>query len=429
MSEYRLLNILMTLFSTQVVKTYLTSFHNCKKNFTFLAGISWGIYFIFQYLTTLTNAASPLLVLIINIILVFFICKSSYHISLKNALFLAGSLLSVWMIVEVAIGNLLLLISIEESDYFFIVGSVISKLIMYILVHIFKRFHKPNLYTDLPFHYWLQLFLIPFATVYIIHNTYRITTQSNNFFFSITTILMLLINYIAFDVYDHLGNNIEIERKNFAYIQQIDLCNRQAAEREAAYQETKRVRHDLNEYLIDLKATIQSKEYDKAEEKINTILQQNQIYRNEIARSGNLVIDSLINYKYSLALKKNITMECYIFVPNSIPYDGSDLCIILGNLLDNAIEAVVDLPISQRHIDLSITQIKGSLCIIVQNSYHGEICTDSDGHLTTHKKDYKNHGIGLSSVQRSVDKYNGELKSSYTDNVFKTTVLLYPSAP
>lgn len=51
---------------------------------------------------------------------------------------------------------------------------------------------------------------------------------------------MILINYVTFDVYDKLGSHLETEKKNLAYEQQIALCNKQAAEREAAYQETRR---------------------------------------------------------------------------------------------------------------------------------------------------------------------------------------------
>ena len=101
---------------------------------------------------------------------------------------------------------------------------------------------------------------------------------------------MIMVNYITFDVYDKLGSQQETEQRNLAYEQQIALCNKQAAERETAYQETRMVRHDLNGYLVDLKAAIQSGKLKEAEKKIDTILKNNQIYRNEVSRSGNLVI-------------------------------------------------------------------------------------------------------------------------------------------
>lgn len=68
-----------------------------------------------------------------------------------------------------------------------------------------------------------------------------------------------------------------------------------------------------------------------------------------------------------------IDMKCYVFVPEQMPFDGADLCIILGNLLDNAMEAAGSLPEGQRHMEVSVSQIKGSLSIMVQNPYEGKL--------------------------------------------------------
>ena len=84
------------------------------------------------------------------------------------------------------------------------------------------------------------------------------------------------------------------------------------------------------------------------------------------------------------------------------------------------------LPAEQQHIDISVSQIKGSLSIVVRNPYEGNIIKSSSGQILTSKSDIKNHGIGLISVQRTVDKYNGELLIDYENNVFKVSVLIYP---
>ena len=374
-----------------------------------------------------SNANKPLFILIINIFLIFIIYKSLYKVNNKEALFRAGILDTLWMLVEVATNYVLAKTGAATMSYGFIVGNVISQIVMYILVHVLKRCRKSDSLTYISNKYWVRLFFIPLVTIYVIHNTFYLTCQNQrNFFFLITTILMIMVNYVTFDVYDKLGRQQETEKRNLAYEQQIALCNKQAAERETAYQETRRVRHDLNGYLVDLKAAIQSGRINDAETKIDAILENNQIYRNEVSRSGNLVIDSLINYKYSLALKEGIDMKCYVFVPEQMSFDGADLCIILGNLIDNAMEAAGNLPEGQRHMEVSVSQVKGSLTIMVQNPYEGKIRRNDSGQLLTSKKDSINHGIGLSSVQRKVDKYNGELLTDYENGLFRATVLLYP---
>lgn len=427
MNEYRLLNILMVLFSTQVVSTYLTAFHNNKKVISIARWLAWGIYVIFQCWVMESNASRPLFILTMNILLICTIYKSSYHINNKTALFRVGIFYVFWMLVEVAVNYVLGKTGVVAMSYGFIVGNVISKIIVYIIVHIFKRCRKRDSLTDISFKYWIRLFSIPLVTIYVIHNTFYLTCQNQrNIFFLITTILMILANYVTFDVYDKLGSQQETEKRNIAYEQQIMLCNKQAEEREVAYQETRRVRHDINDYLVDLKATIQSGQIREAEKKIDTILKNNQIYKNEVSHSGNLVIDSLINYKYSLAQREGTDIKCYVFVPEQIPFDGADLCIILGNLLDNAIEAVGRLPKEYRRLEVSVSQVKGSLCIMVQNPYEGRIRKNRKGQLLTSKKDSLNHGIGLSSVQRSADKYNGEVLINLKNGLFRVVVLLYP---
>lgn len=427
MNEYELLNILMVLFSALIANTYLGAFRNHKKTFCRIRHLSWIAYILFQYLVMLSNASYPLAVLIINILLIFVIYKCLYHVENKTALFRASILYVLWMLVEVGVSYVLGKAGTSAVPYGFILGNVVSKIIMYILMHTLNHCGRNNTIEDISFKYWARLFFIPVVTIYIIHNTFCLTSQNQrDIFFLLTTILMILVNYVTFDVYDKLGKQLETEKKNLVYEQQIMLCNRQSAEREAAYQNTRRVRHDLNEYLVDLKIAIQSGKLNEAEEKIDVMLDYNRIYRNEISHSGNLIIDSLINYKYSLALKEGIDMQCHIEIPDQLPFSGADLCIILGNLLDNAIEAVSNLPNGQRLVDVSVSQVKGSLSITVQNPYRGNPQRSRTGQILTIKKDHLNHGIGLSSVQYSVDKYSGELQTVYENELFKTTVLLYP---
>lgn len=425
MNEYILIDIFMVIFSAQILNVYLNAFHKKSQTSNWKWGI-WGIYIIFQYLVILSNASHPLLILTINVILVSLVYKFSYVISTTTAIFHSGIFYSIWMMVEVATNYVLSKTGITELPYGFIVGSAISKIVMYLIVQTLKNCHKDNFLPEIPLRYWIRLFLIPFTTAYVIHNTYCLTYQSErNFFFLLTTILMLLVNYVAFDVYDKLGKQLEIEKKNFAYAQQIELCNKQAAEREIAYQRTQRLRHNLTDYLVALKVIIQAGKISDAETKIDQILKQNQIYKSEVSRSGNLVIDSLINYKHSFAEKENIDIKCQVKVPEVLPFDGADLCIILGNLLDNAIEAVAMLPIMKRCITITISLIKENLCIIVQNPYDGVLKKNHNGKIETLKLDKRNHGMGLDSVQYVVDKYHGELLINDDKENFVVKVLIY----
>lgn len=428
MMEYKLLDILLIIFSTQIIRTYLSVFGNPSKKRGFLLWLLWGVYFIFQIWVNESDSSIPIVTILLNIILVFFIYKISYQVNYKPAIFHVCIFYAFGMIIEIITYLVLEKTGISVMPYGYQVGNVISNITLYLLVHVIKRRKKYNPLANVSVKYWFLLFLIPLASIYIIHNSFYIASENQrNIFFLITTILMILINYITFDVYDKLGVQQEVEKKNLMYEQQIALCTKQSLERETAYQETRRIRHDLNEYLIDLKATVQAGEIDKIETKIDNLLANNQIYKNEISRSGNIVIDSLINYKYSIAQKDGIHMNCHIMVSSQTPFDGTDLCIILGNLIDNALDAMQELPdVNQRQISISISESKEILCISIQNPYNGKIHQAKSGQLQTQKHDKENHGIGLSSVKQSVDKYNGELITEFENGIFIATVLLYP---
>lgn len=422
-----LFDIFIVLLSAQIVRVYLEALQTSKKKKSAIGWMIWGVYVLFQYYVMRASTSQPLLILIINIVLIFLLYKVLYCVNWKTALFQASILCVIWMLIEVATSNILSLTGIEEYSYFFVVGSAVSKIVMYIMLHLLKHCRKSNSFLNVPFSYWLRIFLIPIATIYIINNTYWLTMESNDkTFFTITAILMILVNYITFDVYDMLGSHMEAEKKNVVYEQQIALCNKQAAEREAAYQATRMIRHDLNGYLIDLKATLQSGRLAEAEMKIDEILKNNQLYSNEVSHSGNLVIDSLINYKDSLAKTEEIDLRCDIVVPEQLPYEGSDLCIILGNLIDNAMEAVEKLPSELRYIHISVVQRKGNLGISIRNPYRGNIRMNNGGQILTSKQDKKNHGLGILSVQRTVDKYNGECIIRPKNGIFEVMILLYP---
>ena len=96
MNNYTILNILMTIFSLQIIKAYFTSFNYVKRKNKVFSIISWCIYLLFQYWVMVSSAVFPLLILILNIIIIYLLFKSTYIISSKTALFLSGIFYTFW---------------------------------------------------------------------------------------------------------------------------------------------------------------------------------------------------------------------------------------------------------------------------------------------------------------------------------------------
>ena len=204
------------------------------------------------------------------------------------------------------------------------------------------------------------------------------------------------------------------------------LCSHQAEERELHYLELRRMRHDMKNHLSGLLGMINAGQTKEAGDYIQKMLDDSiGTATGEVSHTGNIVVDSLVNYKYGLALKDGIQFEARVFIPSVLPFQGGHLAIILGNLLENALEACRKLPQERRYIILEATYTKEMLQICIKNSSPEESKKDSSGRYLTTKEDTGWHGIGLASVEQALADYDGELFTQHEDGEFRASAVLY----
>ncbi len=146
--------------------------------------------------------------------------------------------------------------------------------------------------------------------------------------------------------------------------------------------------------------------------------------------SENLMIDSIIDIKKGYALSKGIDMVTELYIPPNMKYDSLDMVIILGNLLDNAIEACEKLINKKKpEITLKIQYKMSNIVILVKNTYEGENgqsgSSVDDSLPKTTKTDKKVHGIGMRNAKEIIEKYNGVIEWRTEYGMFIVDVLLY----
>lgn len=218
----------------------------------------------------------------------------------------------------------------------------------------------------------------------------------------------------------------DILAQNKLYEQQLHLCNRQAEERENFYLELRQMKHDIKSHLLGILGMIQSDKAEKAEEYISQLLDTELLGKpTEISHTGNIVIDSLINYKYETAKKEGILLKANVFLPSTLPFQDGQLAIIFGNLLDNAIDACRHLTSNKRYISLSTTYSKEVLFITVSNPYSGKSRKNKSGKYITTKNETNQHGFGLSSIEKTISYYDGQIIISDENELFKVTIIMY----
>ena len=391
--------------------------------------IAWMGYYIFLFLTNKVFHVSPLVLITGNIILVFLISTVTARKSIKLRCMFTILICSVWMLVEVLCAMVLTVAGAQNatlSD----AGNVISKLCMLLLSVLISHYMKVKNSPEISLRYFLVILLVPASSIYIMHNIFIIAAVYDEFskFSVFSSLMLLLVNYVVFEIYDWMSRDAMVREQNRLYGQQLELCSRQAEERESLYLEIRRLRHDMKNYLSCLLGAVQTGEKKEAEMLIQEMLNDGISNRtSEVSRSGNIVVDSLVNYKHDLAEKEGIMFEANVFIPVSLPFQSGHLAVVLGNLLDNALEACRGVPEVQRYIKLDISYVKEMLQICIRNSYHATHRKDSSGRYLTTKKDTLDHGIGLSSVEQAVSCYHGEMTAEGTGNEFRVSVVMYGS--
>ena len=135
------------------------------------------------------------------------------------------------------------------------------------------------------------------------------------------------------------------------------------------------------------------------------------------------MVDAILNSKLSLIKSKNITVNAKATVPAELRISEIDLCAIIGNLLDNAMEACLRQDESEdRFIRVYIGILKKQLYICVTNSVGGEVKKVGKTYLST--KDSDAHGFGLMRIDRLADKYDGYVNRQNEEGAFATEVML-----
>ena len=137
-----------------------------------------------------------------------------------------------------------------------------------------------------------------------------------------------------------------------------------------------------------------------------------------------MLIDSILNFKLQEVLNNNIKLQYKVTIPTNLKINTLDLVSLIGNLIDNVIEANNRIEnIDERYFNIDIKYIENNLIIKLENSFK-EVKLDSNNNLKSLKRRNSKYGLGLKSIKNIVNKYNGNMKINIENNIFKTKIIL-----
>ena len=334
---------------------------------------------------------------------------------------------ALWMLVETLVGNLLMIYCEPIADSM-IIGSFGSKLLFLVVVIALKKVFMKEEIQELSGEYGVGFIFIPIGSIYIMNAVFVLVDETKKEYAEVyslvSVVILLLANILIGYIYIKLADDQQIRRKNIVYEQQLELCERHQEETELATLQIRDVKHNMKNNLISLLAYAEQGECEKMIDFINDVMEEGKMRTSKVITTGNIVIDSLVEYWKRTAEKKEIEFQAELSIPMEMPFKGADISLILGNLLENAVEGA-EKATKRKYIKLFLKYDRKNLLISIENSYGGKLKRVKE-ELRTTKEDTVNHGIGLASVRRAARKYQGTVFIDDTAlECFFVRVILY----
>lgn len=274
---------------------------------------------------------------------------------------------------------------------------------------------KKDILGKTPAMYYVTLLFVPLGSIFIAY----FAAKGLNAVSLITAVILLLINIDIFYLYDNVIDLFSercerevMESQNKAIQNQLDVVQQSQLR-------IRCLKHDMHNHLLRLKDLIEKEKYAEALEYLETVKSSTAADK-KLIDSGNDLIDSMLNYKLA-RLHDNIEQKYDIVVPKDLSFTEFDLNVIIGNLADNVLEALDQLPADEpKKLEISIRYKQGYLKVYFGNTFDGIMPEDG-----SRKRDHENHGLGLKSVERIVHKYGGDMRAKVSDNWYEISLIMY----
>ncbi|KMZ52676.1 sensor histidine kinase [Dorea sp. D27] len=285
-------------------------------------------------------------------------------------------------------------------------------------VYYFIKIYVPHAVHDLSRRMWILIDLVSLSSFIGIITVIYKSTYATSYAAYPACIASLITNMGCFYLCTYLAKTMrtEMELKTYQY-QQVYY-----KEIEAGQQTIRSLRHDMKNHLNIVRTFLHNKNYEDADQYLNELDREFITSAKVYCKSS--TVNAVLSAKEQTIRNNNIQCSFQIDLEETPQIDNIDLCSLLANTLDNAIEACCKIPdYSMRFLTLKARCKNNYFSYELVNSKANAIIEES-GHYKTSKNDTSLHGIGLGSVARIVEKYDGDIKIDYTDDTFTVTILI-----
>ncbi|WP_069997388.1 ATP-binding protein [Cellulosilyticum sp. I15G10I2] len=313
-----------------------------------------------------------------------------------------------------------------SSNWYRILLSVFAKLIAFILIKLIAKTTRKSL-GDIPAKFWhmiLGVFAIALVSIIAVIEI-GIILQGNELaglFLVIISIGILVLSITVYQTFQYMCNYFEKEKQYEIIEYQNEMLIKATLEKDESHKEIRKIWHDFNNHISCIDMLLQMDNIKRARQYIYDMKINSEKVHFDI-KTGNEIADAVINQKYMLAKKHDIQFNVNGFLGENMSVNAIDLCALMSNGLDNAIEA--NLKVRDKHsrkIHVHMKPYKDYLLIEIINAVGEEL--KNIEHLQTTKKDKSKHGFGMLSMKKIAEKYDGYLQYSYENKCFSLSIML-----
>lgn len=362
------------------------------------------------------------MVTISAVIAILFIVVVIYDGNIFSKLAVALIVVAVSVGTENIVWGILLRANMEPGP----AGNLISSLGRLTIIVVLERYVKSGKQTRLPLGMpigsFLNMMLISVGGIAL--SNILVQAELKDQFTMAGLFIVIVINISTYHLYVKINEVCSREIEQITMQQQILRYQNQFHLMEQSEEKIRLFRHDMKKHMLMLIQYMKKGSYENALEYAEQIL-QNVNVSEEYVRTGNNGIDCIVNHMLARADQPGCEKNIVIQVPKTCFMPDLDLNMLLGNLFENALEAIEKA--EQKKLDLFISYKKGVLYVSLYNTYNGSVRKKGEEYATT-KPDRTRHGLGMRSIRYIVEKYHGEMKVQNFKEWFQVDIMIYIDA-
>lgn len=313
------------------------------------------------------------------------------------------------------------LMEAPSSSNYVLFSSFLSVVMFYAFVVILRNIYRKRNREEFSgqWAFLLLIVLMSICVAYVLLNDNEISRVT-----ALTVIIvMIAVNLILYYFYTSMLDRYIFMKDNVLLREQIAIYESELRANVEQDRQVQALRHDMKHHIREI-YSLADKNTDTDIIRYLDEMSDSMDNIEKVASTGNSVFDGILNY-YAQKIKQemnNVNFSVILKIPTDLEISSFDMNVILGNLLDNAMENVSGEAGQELQIEAVLEYIEGLLRIEVVNTFAGNVNKDGERFIS-HKG--QGHGFGLSNVKKITEKYSGYMMTEHESNRFKVVVLLY----